>query len=114
VSIPKNRRYGQWAGNPDGFAERLEDCREQVWGRDGRWTSYQCQRRRGHGPNGDLCKQHAKKYDEKRIAYCVMKNGWHDHFCEKCGSGFVCPKVTHCNDEWKTLCPDHKDETRQQ
>lgn len=36
-----------------------------------------------------------------------MKNGWHDHFCEKCGFGFVCPKVTHCKDPFETLCPDH-------
>jgi len=43
-----------------------------------------------------------------------VKSGYHDHFCEKCGHGFICPKVTHCNDEWKTLCPDHKNETRQQ
>lgn len=36
-----------------------------------------------------------------------MKSGWHDHYCPKCGYGFVCHKVTHCNDEFETLCLDH-------
>jgi hypothetical protein len=37
-----------------------------------------------------------------------MKNGYHDHFCHKCGHGFICHKVTHCNESFETLCLDHK------
>ena len=37
-----------------------------------------------------------------------MKNGFHDHYCPKCKHGFVCPKVTHCNDPFETLCLDHR------
>jgi len=37
-----------------------------------------------------------------------MKSGYHDHFCEKCGHGFICPKVTHCNEPFEALCPDHR------
>lgn len=33
-----------------------------------------------------------------------MKNGFHDHFCQTCNTGFVCHKVTHCNDDFKTEC----------
>lgn len=35
-----------------------------------------------------------------------MKNGYHDHFCETCNHGFICPKVTHCWDDWKRDCPN--------
>lgn len=54
------RRYGQWAGNPQGQPERLMDCREEVWPEHG--MAYQCQRKRGHGLNGWFCKQHAKRH----------------------------------------------------
>jgi hypothetical protein len=37
-----------------------------------------------------------------------MRNGFHDHWCPKCSHGFICPKVTHCNEPFHTLCPDHK------
>jgi len=37
-----------------------------------------------------------------------MKSGYHDHFCPKCKCGFICPKVTHCNDTSIALCPDHR------
>jgi hypothetical protein len=37
-----------------------------------------------------------------------MKNGYHDHFCHKCGHGFICHKVTHCNEAFDALCLDHK------
>ena len=38
-----------------------------------------------------------------------MKSGYHDHFCPKCGHGFICSKVTHCNDEFVTPCVDHRE-----
>lgn len=66
MSIPKNRRYGQWAGNPDGMAEDSTRCREEVWPRDAGWMPYQCQRNRGHGPRTELCAQHAKLYENRK------------------------------------------------
>lgn len=55
---PKGYRYGKWAGEPKGRAERLTDCRYQVF--PPRGIHHQCNRRRGHGPNGEYCAQHAK------------------------------------------------------
>lgn len=53
------RRYGQWAGNPKGYPEDLTLCAEEVWDN---WLTHQCSRKRGHGLNGEYCKQHAKHY----------------------------------------------------
>ncbi len=53
------RRYGRWAGNPNGIAEDPACCIEEISG----WPSHlfhQCSRLRGHGPDGKYCKQHAK------------------------------------------------------
>jgi hypothetical protein len=57
---PGKRRYGTWAGNPKGQSEDLNCCVESVYG-TGRYISGQCSRKRGHGPNGEYCKQHAKR-----------------------------------------------------
>ena len=58
------RRYAQCAGDPEGFTERLTDCIAGVHrGREGRFT--QCEHKRGHGPNGEYCKQHAKKVEAR-------------------------------------------------
>lgn len=65
MSVPKNRRYGEWAGNPAGQKEDPTRCREEVWPRDGSWTPYQCLRKRGHGPKGEFCSLHAKLYEVK-------------------------------------------------
>ena len=56
------RKYGEWAGNPNGTLEDPEQCIKEVWPSNfgGGWNSYQCQRKRGHGSNGEYCKQHAK------------------------------------------------------
>jgi hypothetical protein len=56
------RRYGQWAGNPKGEEEDPTRCVKEVWPSDG-WTPYQCPRKRGHGPDGLYCKQHAKRFE---------------------------------------------------
>jgi hypothetical protein len=53
-------RFGQWAGNPKGIAERKTDCIAEVHDSPS-FLFYQCSRKRGHGPNGEFCKQHAKK-----------------------------------------------------
>jgi hypothetical protein len=55
------RRYGVWNGCPQGEAEDLTRCIEEVWPITG-WIPYQCCRKRGHGPDGLYCKQHNKKH----------------------------------------------------
>ena len=54
------RRYNRWAGNPKGNAEDKARCAAEVFERSG-WHFYQCLRKRGHGPDGEFCKQHASK-----------------------------------------------------
>ncbi len=56
-----SRRYGKWAGNPNGYPEDETRCIIEIWPRSGSWASYQCMRKRGYGPDGLYCKQHAKK-----------------------------------------------------
>ena len=58
------RIYGSWAGNPRGHSEDPNRCIVQVWPRRGGWAPYQCLRKRGHGPGGLFCKQHAKMVAE--------------------------------------------------
>jgi hypothetical protein len=60
--INGKRRYSVWAGQPQGTPERVECCVEEVWPSGGNWIPRQCCRKRGHGPDGLYCKQHAKKY----------------------------------------------------
>lgn len=56
----KNRVYGRWAGEPVGTPEDKTRCVESVRDQFGP-VSRQCTRNRGHGKNGEYCKQHAKK-----------------------------------------------------
>ena len=60
------RRYDEWAGNPKGFPEDKTRCVETVSDFTG-WHQIQCSRKRGYGPNGEYCKQHAKKIEQRRI-----------------------------------------------
>lgn len=55
---PGKRRYGTWAGEPNGRVEDTRRCIEAVR-RSHTIVSGQCSRKRGHGPNGEFCKQHA-------------------------------------------------------
>jgi len=55
------RVYDQSALNPKGTPEDETRCIEEVWTYEG-WHSHQCNRKRGHGPDGLYCKQHAKKH----------------------------------------------------
>jgi hypothetical protein len=63
---PGMRRYGQWAGSPRGQPEDVTRCVESVYPT---WTRApipgQCARKRGHGPGGEYCKQHAKRYPQE-------------------------------------------------
>jgi hypothetical protein len=60
--INGERRYGVWTGQPQGTPERVKCCVEEIWPVKGSWIPHQCYRKRGHGPDGLYCKQHAKKY----------------------------------------------------
>lgn len=55
------RRYGQWAGRPEGRAENMTLCRAEVPDGGRSCLFHQCNRKRGHGPEGAYCKQHAAK-----------------------------------------------------
>jgi hypothetical protein len=65
------KRYGKWSGNPGGRLEDLTRCTEEVWPTTG-WIPYQCQKKRGHGENGEYCKQHAKRHPEKQVGEGVQ------------------------------------------
>ena len=60
------RRYNFWNGNPKGTKEDPEYCIEEV-AEGGRSCLFrQCCRKRGYGPNGLYCKQHAKKHEKSK------------------------------------------------
>lgn len=54
------RRYRRWAGNPKGDPEDQTRCVENVHDDYG-VLFHQCRRKRGHGPFGEYCKQHAPR-----------------------------------------------------
>ena len=58
------RIYHKWAGNPRGTPEDETRCVREVWEKGRAIRSYQCLRKRGYGPNGLYCKQHAKMKEE--------------------------------------------------
>jgi hypothetical protein len=60
--INGERRYGVWRGCAMGQAEDLTCCIEEVWPSGG-FLPHQCSRKRGHGPDGLYCGQHAKKHN---------------------------------------------------
>lgn len=52
------KQYGRWAGSPNGTPAYPERCCEEVY-ENGRWPlPRQCNKKRGHGPEGAYCKQH--------------------------------------------------------
>lgn len=62
------RRYGRWAGQPKGMAEHEGHCIASVYS-GGRFISSQCGRKRGHGPNDEFCKQHARMIADGKNVY---------------------------------------------
>ena len=52
-------RYNSWAGNSKGNPYEEIHCAYEVLD-TARWLTYQCSRKKGHGPAGLYCKQHAK------------------------------------------------------
>lgn len=64
VLYPK--KYGAWAGNPEGQTPDYDRCCMEVWSKD-RWSrASQCGRKRGHGPDGAYCAQHDPRVAQKR------------------------------------------------
>ena len=59
-------RYGMWTGNPRGTPEDKTLCVSDVHDPDCRPAFHQCSRKRGHGPNGEYCKQHAAMHTERQ------------------------------------------------
>ena len=49
---------------PKGFAPDPAKCAAGVSVRLRGWTEWQCSRKRGHGPEGAFCRQHARKHEE--------------------------------------------------
>lgn len=54
------RWYGRSSMN-QGKAEDPERCITTVWA-PREWHGHQCTRKRGHGPHGLYCQQHAKSW----------------------------------------------------
>lgn len=66
-AVVRPRRYGQWAGDPDGRVEDLTRCAYEVFSNERGALHHQCYRRRGHGEDGEYCKQHAKWHPAKEV-----------------------------------------------
>ena len=72
------RVYGEWAGNPKGVREDVTRCVREVFpGSGGGWIPYQCQRKRGYGPDGLYCKQHAR-FAQHEAAVNDIVRGLHE------------------------------------
>lgn len=57
----KKYRYNEWAGNPRGYAYRPERCAYEVFPNERGAHHHQCLKKKGYGPSGLYCKQHAKR-----------------------------------------------------
>lgn len=67
--MSKERRYGKWAGNPNGTPEDETRCIQDVSNRDRSMGFHQCYRKRGHGPDGLYCFQHAPVTEKEKTVY---------------------------------------------
>lgn len=61
---PEDGRYGANSTRA-GNREDPTLCVEEVWNGPRGMTSNQCARKRGFGPGGEYCKQHAKRAEER-------------------------------------------------
>lgn len=94
MARPANKRYGQSSLNPNGWAEYPNRCVDEVWNGARQMTSSQCSRKRGHGLNGEWCKQHAVRQgkaasvigammgEKERLALCDKHGDKSRHFQE--------------------------------
>ena len=55
------RRYRVWGGSPGGTREDTAQCIVPVADGGRSVLTHQCYRRRGHGPEGLYCAQHARQ-----------------------------------------------------
>jgi len=68
------KSYNPWAGNPEGVKPDFNRCCESVTpSRMGGWTSHQCGRKRGFGPDKAYCKQHDPEAVAARISASKAK-----------------------------------------
>lgn len=84
------KAYGKWAGSPEGQKPDYSRCCQEVWSRE-RWSRhYQCQKKRGHGPDGAYCKQHDPAAAKAREdATCARWNAkWNKERYEMYGRTF--------------------------
>lgn len=80
------KSYGSWAGDPKGHQPDYSRCCQEVWSNE-RWSRHsQCQRKRGHGPDGAYCRQHDPEVVKARRAasdarykaeFNEKRYGWH-------------------------------------
>lgn len=63
--MAEERRYRVWAGSPNGTRENKENCVQDVADGGRSVLSHQCNRKRGHGPNGEYCRQHAEWHEPR-------------------------------------------------
>jgi hypothetical protein len=68
------RRYRMWGGNPRGTPEDKTRCVVSVHDTGRSPLSHQCERKRGHGPDGEYCAQHAKKLTLKTAVKWLHTN----------------------------------------
>ncbi len=66
------RRYGQWAGETKGIPEDPERCVASVT-RGAGYLFRQCSRKRGKGPRGEYCAQHARMVDRGDFVYVPVE-----------------------------------------
>lgn len=66
------RRYGKWAGNPEGQAEDPELCIAEVAEGGRSALFYQCGRKR---KVGDLCTQHARMKEQGQVVWIPDEEG---------------------------------------
>lgn len=73
-------KYGDWAGNPNGFKPDFARCCKEVYRSDSGWgRHYQCTKPRGHGPDQAYCKTHDPEAEAKRrrasdVKYWIESN----------------------------------------
>lgn len=53
--------YGAWAGDEKGTPYNPDQCAQEVRDIHSSYQIYQCSRKKGYGPDGLYCKQHAPK-----------------------------------------------------
>lgn len=65
ITSHHKKRYGAWAGMPNGVPPNPDNCAAEVYRDHHHW---QCTRKRGHGPEGAYCKQHDPQTVAKKRA----------------------------------------------